>query len=82
MPISDAVHLRTVIIRKIQSGILPVNSPRHTWGGTGTDRPCAVCDELTTVGRPEIEAHCVDSRHRFYHVACFEVLELIRGELA
>ena len=67
------------IRRKLSQGLLPRDLPDRIWGGPANgSNTCAACGELIRPGTLEIEAICVDGRHRLYHSGCHSMLSLER----
>jgi hypothetical protein len=70
------------IEEKLQSGDLAAAVPVKTWGGPSDGNVCAACDGSITRGAAELEAQCVDDRTRFYHIACYTLVEAMRRSRA
>ena len=68
--------------QKLLAGALPAELPDRIWGGPSAGTACAACDEPIPANSLEIEAQCVDGRHRFFHSRCFSFLASEREALA
>jgi hypothetical protein len=66
-------HIREAVSR----GLLPATVPRKTWGGFGTDSPCAVCGLLITPEQLETEFEDGGRRSYRLHIHCFATWEAI-----
>jgi len=67
--------LRAQIRERLTIGTLPRKPPQKVWGGRGTRRQCAACDEIISDAEVEIEveveAETADGRgHLFFHPRC------------
>ena len=67
--------LRAQIRKRLTAGTLPHKPPQKVWGGRGTRRQCAACDEIISAAEVEIEVEVepetdAASRHLFFHPRC------------
>lgn len=69
MPLSELEkQLRLVARERIARGELPDHSPSRTWGGDGSEQPCALCDKLIRRENIELEVEAtVDGALRVFH---------------
>jgi len=65
---------------KLASGDLPRQSPLETFGGPSCGQHCSGCDEYIAAAEVEIEVYAGDAKQRFFHVRCFHLLRLERGQ--
>jgi hypothetical protein len=63
--------LRAKIRDRLAAGRLPRKPPQKIWGGRGTRRQCAACDEIISDAEVEIEVELdVAAGHLFFHPRC------------
>src|SRR5678816_2376603 len=51
----DEVSLREKAREAIRSGKLPARKPSRMFGGTGSEKPCALCGDIVPRDQPELE---------------------------
>jgi hypothetical protein len=80
-PIRCDTPLRAQVRELIRRGKLPDRLPDRTWGGPGTDAPCAVCG--IRVGSDEMGFEIdftsdgiVDGNSQQFHAPCLRALEI------
>lgn len=67
--------LRATIRERVMAGTLPRKPPQKVWGGRGTRRQCAACDEIISDAEVEIEVEVEteaagSAHHLFFHPRC------------
>ena len=78
----DVEAIRRRVRERLATGELPLDHPKRTWAGYGTEQTCAVCDETIGWNAIEIEAESADAKYRYYHGPCYDILveeRLARG---
>lgn len=79
--------LRGAAREAVRDSRLPRAKPTQTWGGLGTERPCAICGEPTSRGEMAFELEFaeetrIDERgmpaNHVVHPRCFELWEVER----
>lgn len=69
------------IRERLADGRLPVDKPRKTWAGNGTNRLCHGCDQIILRAQIEYEIDMED-RHIFrLHVGCLGLWQAERSRL-
>ena len=53
--------------QRIREGQLPCTRNYRTWGGRGSNEPCALCDMIIRSDEVEYEIETLDAGHRQYH---------------
>jgi hypothetical protein len=80
--------LRQRVRAAFNAGTLPKRSPTRTWGGPGTDAPCAICGRVVTPEEVEFEMEFeqgpgdLGPRNHCVHQRCFVAWELERQSVA
>jgi len=67
-------QIRGIIREKLQKGSLPRRQSDRTWGGRGSGRPCAVCDQEIPSSVSEIEDRDDDGNPLVFHARCHSLL--------
>jgi hypothetical protein len=65
---SNEQELQVRARERIREGVLPCPHHYRTWGGRGSDRPCALCDVAIARDQVEYEIEAAgDDGLRLYH---------------
>jgi hypothetical protein len=75
MPSNRIEHdLRQRARERIRAGHLPCITQYRTWGGRGSDEPCALCDAVIKPDEVEYEIEAPDPESRLYrfHFICHD----------
>jgi hypothetical protein len=67
-------NVRRRVVELLDSGRIPLRTPRSTSSGYGAGQTCAVCAATVDSGMRAIEAHGVDGVVRYYHEDCYSIL--------
>lgn len=73
--------LREWIREKLREGTLPKTQSDRIWGGPGTGRLCAVCNQPIATNASEIEDHDETGRTMVFHARCHSLLNVERDAL-
>jgi hypothetical protein len=73
--------LREWIREKLREGTLPRTQSDRIWGGPGSGRLCAACNQPIAPTTAEIEDHDESGRPLVYHARCHSLLNLERDSL-
>jgi hypothetical protein len=67
-------RIRGIIREKLQTGDLPRRQSDRIWGGRGSGRACAVCNEAIATSSSEIEDRDDDGTVLVFHARCHSLL--------
>jgi hypothetical protein len=70
------------IAAKVESGELPLDTPRRMWAGMGSGKPCNGCGEVIDPSQVEHEFEAADGRTVRLHLGCASLLEAERRRRA
>ena len=75
-------RLRGMIREKLRAGRLPWRQSDRTWGGPGSGRLCAVCEQAIPASASEIEDRDDDGTVLVFHARCHSLLSQERDAIA
>jgi hypothetical protein len=81
----DALHLRELARRAIQSGALPRQDPISSWGSWSVGRACGACGEMIATDTAEIGLEFLIGGQRLVcalHPRCWLAWEEVRSGMA
>jgi hypothetical protein len=66
--------IRGIIREKLERGSLPRRQSDRTWGGRGSGRACAACDQEIPASASEIEDRDEGGATLVFHARCHSLL--------
>ena len=81
LTMSDSIRLLAKAERAIATGKLPSDIQARIWGGSGSGRPCSLCEEPLQPDQLEFELETGDLGDVRFHMDCHRLWENACREL-